>query len=124
MGKSTISMAIFNSYVKLPEGKYTQHCCIMLYYYTDLFSVEKNPAPVDKLIITCVISSFIECQHVSTILLVVQHCMLSSDVVFPYFLKKITILQCGSILRPNLLVSQHPNVHWSHPPLWKIALAF
>jgi hypothetical protein len=22
MGKSTISMAIFNSYVKLPEGKY------------------------------------------------------------------------------------------------------
>ena len=24
MGKLTISMAIFNSYVKLPEGKYSQ----------------------------------------------------------------------------------------------------
>ena len=37
--------------------KYTQHCCIMLYYYTDLHC-GRNPAPVDKLIITCVISLF------------------------------------------------------------------
>jgi len=27
MGKSTISIAIFNSYVKLPEGKPVGNCC-------------------------------------------------------------------------------------------------
>ena len=29
MGKSTISMAMFNSYVKLPEGNYGTSPCLM-----------------------------------------------------------------------------------------------
>jgi hypothetical protein len=29
MGKSTISMAIFNSYVSLPEGMYSTYICNM-----------------------------------------------------------------------------------------------
>ena len=36
MGKSTISMAIFNSYVKLPEGIYI-YMCVYIYIYVYVY---------------------------------------------------------------------------------------
>ena len=43
MGKSTISMAMFNSYVKLPEGKVN---CFFLLSFQDF---RRNPKYLNKL---------------------------------------------------------------------------
>ena len=49
MGKSTISMAIFNSYVELPEGRLTNYCVdwhllvdIARWGYQPVFSLPSN----------------------------------------------------------------------------------
>ena len=47
MGKSTISMAMFNSYVSLPEGKW---CCVggwgVLLVWSSIISFQKNSASI------------------------------------------------------------------------------
>ena len=52
MGKSTISMAIFNSYVKLPEGN------IQLYNDTELLcNLELPPSPLSETVIKYMVSA-------------------------------------------------------------------
>jgi len=43
MGKSTISMAIFNSYVNLPEGIHDPSAVVGLPYFTTGFFHGKSP---------------------------------------------------------------------------------
>ena len=46
MGKSTISMVIFNSYVKLPEGKYSHDQGLTLLTLLTLFEVSPHWVPL------------------------------------------------------------------------------
>ena len=43
MGKSTISMAIFNSYVTLPEGIYTEHAFQSPFRFSNTYMNVVNP---------------------------------------------------------------------------------